>query len=87
MSRILAQKDDFTGHPNIQALEKADLMLIRNVVNGQSKTATKAFYLEFAVYPLKYPLVIRRLMYLWHLPHRDSSELIKKKHMRYKRPK
>ena len=47
-------------------------------VNGHSKTDTEGFYLEFAVYPLRYQLVIRRLIYLSHLLHRDSSELISK---------
>ena len=61
-----------------QALEKSDLMLLRNIVNGHSKTALEAFYLEFAVYPIKFQMVIRRLMFLWHVLHRDTSELIRK---------
>ena len=61
-----------------QALEKSDLMLLRKIVNGHSKTALEAFYLEFAVYPIKFQMVIRRLMFLWHVLHRDTSELIRK---------
>ena len=63
-----------------QALEKSDLMLLRNIVNelGHSKTALEAFYLEFAVYPIKFPMVIRRLLFVWPVLPRDTSELVRK---------
>ena len=61
-----------------QALEKSDLMLLKTIVNGHSKTASEAFYLEFSVIPLKYRLSMRRFSYLWHILHRDKNELIRK---------
>ena len=38
----------------------------------------EAFYLELAVYPLRFNLAIRRFMYLWHILSRDKEELISK---------
>ena len=61
-----------------EALEKSDLMILKNIVKGHSKTASEAFYLELSVIPLSYRLSIRRFLYLWHILHRDTSELIRK---------
>jgi hypothetical protein len=60
-----------------QALEKSDLMLLKTIINGHSKTASEAFYLEFSVIPLKYRLSKKRFLYLWHILHRDKNELIR----------
>ena len=61
-----------------KSLEKSDLALLRSILNAHSKTATEAFYLELGIYPLKYHLAKRRFMYLWHILHTDTSELIRK---------
>ena len=63
---------------HIQSLEKCDTDLIRKTMNAHSKTAIEAFYLELGIYPLRYTLAIRRFMYLWHILHRDTNELIRK---------
>ena len=60
------------------SLEKSDVALVKSIVTGHSKTAIEAYYLEFAIFPLKYYLSIRRLMYLWHILHREKDELIEK---------
>ena len=52
--------------------------MLRKILNAHSKTATEAFYLELGIWPLRFVLSTRRLMYLWHLLHRDKSELISK---------
>ena len=63
---------------HIESLEKSDLALLRSILNAHSKTATEAFYLELGIYPLKYHLAKRRFIYLWHILHTDTSELIRK---------
>ena len=63
---------------HLQSLEKCDTDLVRKIMNAHSKTALEAFYLELGIYPLRYTLAIRRFMYLWHILHRDDTELIKK---------
>ena len=57
---------------------KMDINLLKKVLNAHSKTASEAFFLELGRYPLKYVLSKRRLMYLWHVLHRDTDELIRK---------
>ena len=61
-----------------EILEKSDLNLLRTILNAHSKTSTEAFFLELGIYPLRYHLSKRRFMYLWHILHRDTSELIRK---------
>ena len=63
---------------HIHTLEKMDINLLKKVLNAHSKTASEAFFLELGRYPLKYVLSKRRLMYLWHVLHRDKAELIRK---------
>ena len=63
---------------HVQSLEKMDLCLLRKVLNAHSKTASEAVFLELGRYPLSYVLSKRRLMYLWHVLHRDTDELIRK---------
>ena len=61
---------------HIQSLEKYDLSLLRKILNAHSKTATEAFFLELGKLPLRFVLSKRRLMYLWHIVHRDTDEII-----------
>ena len=63
---------------HIQSLEKCDTDLLKTILNAHSKTATEAFFLELAIYPLRYTLSARRFMYLWHILSRDKNELIRK---------
>ena len=63
---------------NLETLEKGDLMLIRKLLKGHSKTAREAFYLETGLLPTKFIVLKRKLMYLWHLLQKDDNELIKK---------
>ena len=63
---------------HIENLEKLDLNLLRKIMNGHSKTAKEAFFLELGIYPLRYVLAKRRFMYLWHILHREKTELIRK---------
>ena len=63
---------------HIENLEKMDLILLRKVLNAHSKTPSEAIYLQLGKYPLRFVLCKRRLMYLWHILHRDKTELIRK---------
>ena len=63
---------------HIITLEKSDQDLIRKILNAHSKTASEALFYELGKYPLRFVLSKRRLMYLWHLLHRDKNELIRK---------
>ena len=61
-----------------EILENIDLMLIRNLLKGHSKTAKEAFYLETGLIPIRFIVMKRRVMYLHHILHRQESELIRK---------
>ena len=61
---------------HVQSLESYDVNLLRKILNAHSKTANEAFFLELGRYPLRFVLSKRRCMYLWHIVHRDTDELI-----------
>ena len=63
---------------HIESLEKSDLELLRKILNAHSKTAREAFFLELGIFPLRYHVAMRRFMYLWHVLHRDTDEVINK---------
>ena len=55
-----------------------DRILLRNILNAHSKTGLEWIYAECGKLTLKCIIQIRRLMYLWHVLHRDKTELIYK---------
>ena len=63
---------------HVESLEASDLGLLRKILDAHSKTAKEAFYLELGILPLRFHISMRRFMYLWHLLHRDTVELIQK---------
>ena len=62
----------------IGILENVDLMLIRKLVNGHSKTAKEAFFLESGLLPIKFICMKRRLMYLHTVLTRSESEITRR---------
>ena len=62
----------------IGILENIDLMFIRKLVKGHSKTAKEAFYLETGLLPIRFVIMKRRLMYLHHILQRSESEIIRR---------
>ena len=62
----------------IGILENVDLMLIRKLVKGHSKTAKEAFFLESGLLPIKFICMKRRLMYLHTLLTRSESEITRR---------
>ena len=60
----------------IEDLEMIDRILLRNILNAHSKTGLEWIYAEGGKLSLKCIIQIRRLMYLWHVLHRDKTELI-----------
>ena len=62
----------------IEILENIDLMFIRKLVKGHSKTAKEAFYLETGLLTIRFVMMKRRIMYLHHILQRSESEIIRK---------
>ena len=61
----------------IDVLQNVDLILLKKLTNGHSKTAKEAFYLETGSLPLKYVIMKRRLMYLHTILSRPEDDLTK----------
>ena len=53
-------------------------MFIRKLLNGHSKTAKEAFYLETGLIPIRFVCIKRRIIYLHHVLKRPESEIIRK---------
>ena len=60
----------------IEILENVDLMLLRKLLKGHSKTPKEAFFLECGLLPIKFVAIKRRLMYLHNILTKPKSELI-----------
>ena len=61
----------------LDILQNIDLMLIRKLINGHSKTAKEGFYLETGLLPPKFIVMKRRLMYLHTILKRADNEITK----------
>ena len=66
------------NNKQIEVLENVDLMLLRKIVKGHSKTPKEAFFLETGLLPIKYVAIKRRLMYLHNILTKPKTELIRK---------
>ena len=62
----------------IEVLENIDLMLLRKIIKGHSKTPKEAFFLETGLLPIKFVAIKRRLMYLHTILSKPETELIRK---------
>ena len=62
----------------IELLENVDLMLLRKLLKGHSKTPKEAFFLECSLLPIKFVAIKKRLMYLHNILTKPKSELISK---------
>ena len=61
----------------IEKLEVIEQHLFRKILNAHSKTPIEAIYLEIGVYPLRFHLMKRRIMYLHSILQRDNGEITK----------
>ena len=61
-----------------EVLENIDLMLIRKLVKGHSKTAKETFFMEAGLLPGRFIIMKRRQMYLHNILRKPETELIRK---------
>jgi hypothetical protein len=61
---------------HINLLEECDEILMRRMFDAEQGTPIEAFYLETSVWPLRYILIARKLMYYWTILHKSESELV-----------
>ena len=63
---------------HLKKLESADNDMMRKIFNAHHKTAYEIFFLETSKIPIRFVISKRRLLYLWHILHRDENELVRK---------
>ena len=61
----------------LDILQNIDLLLLKKLTNGHSKTAKEAFYLETGLLPLRFVVMKKRLMYLHTILRRADTEVTK----------
>ena len=64
------------SNKQIEKLEQIDEIYLRKILNCPKTTPKVGIYLECGVMPLNFIIKIRRLLYYWHILHRDKGELI-----------
>ena len=57
-------------------LEDVDKIYLRNILKAHSKVGVECLYLETGKIPLRYDVIQRRLLYLWHILHLQKNELV-----------
>jgi hypothetical protein len=70
---------------DIERVEQVDIVAIRAIIGGGHSKCPKSFYfLEFGTLMIRHLIVIRRLMFHYHIVTRDNSEIIKKVYLKQK---
>ena len=64
------------SNKQIEKLEQIDEIYLRRILNCSKTTPKVGIYLECGVIPLNFVVKMRRLLYYWHLLHREKDELI-----------
>ena len=60
----------------VNKLEDIYKTFLRIILNSHAKVGTECLFFKVWKMPLKYEIILRRLMYLWKILHVDKSELI-----------
>ena len=60
----------------ISKLEKIDEMWFRRMFNLAKSAPREGMYIECGKMPVRFIVIMRRLMYFWHILHKDESELL-----------
>ena len=59
-----------------QQLTKIDEMFLMKIFNVKSTCPRESLYLLTGKLPIKYTIMMRRVMYFWHLMNINENELI-----------
>ena len=63
---------------NITDLESLDEMLLRKFLDAPAKSPIPGLYLELGVYPIRFHIIEKRLMFLHHILKCEDNRLISK---------
>ena len=60
----------------LEKLEQIDESYLRKILNVAKTTPKVGIYMECGKLPVRYVIKMRRLMYYWHVLHREKDELL-----------
>lgn len=70
----------------MKSLEDVDKAFLRSIPKAHSKVGVECLYLETEKIPLRYDIMQRWLLYLWHILHLEKNELVARTHKSQKLP-
>ena len=86
LTKLLLNRKAWTNitKQQVLSLEKSDRANLIRFVNGHSRINEEILDGELCTTPIRYLLMQKRLMYLWHILQRDENELIKRVYLAQK---
>ena len=60
----------------LEQLEQVDEAYFRRILNVAKTTPKAGLYMEWGVMPVKFIVKMRRMLYYWHILHRNKNELL-----------
>ena len=63
---------------NLSDLESVDSMLLKRILDTSSKSSICSLYLELGIYPLRFKIMARRIMFLHYIINCDPKEMLSK---------
>ena len=80
INSILSSAESWYGvtKQQIEKLEDVDLHYSKKILNGHSKTAKEAFYLETGCIPLRFVMISRQLNFWRHIINSEKNSLLYK---------
>ena len=66
------------SNKDIRSLELADEMLLSKILESESNTSNTVKYLELGVYPLRFEIMKRTVIFLQYILKQDKSSMISK---------
>ena len=78
LSSILLNSEAWVNlsHHNIRSLEQIDESLLSKILECDANTSNAMKYLELGVYPIRYELMKRKIIYLQYILKQDKSSMI-----------
>ena len=61
---------------HVESLEELDNIFLRNILSAHSKVGIECLFLDTGKMPLRFHIIQRRQLYLWHILHTKQTELI-----------
>ena len=80
LSSVLLNSEAWTNlsNKNVRTLEQVDEMLLNKILECNAKTSNTMKYLELGIYPLRFEIMKRKLLFLQYILKQDKSSMLYK---------